>query len=468
MKFTLKDYQADAVDGRPSEPRVRANAVQAVGSCAAVVVLAHGDTGAGKTVMAAAVIEALFWGSDEFEFEPDPGAVVIWFSDDPNLNEQTRNRLMEASEKFTSSNLVRIEPPFAKPRLDPGKVYFLNTQKLTKTSRLTRGHVEPSTDETPLTGLRRPPRPTTRGGRSGRRSRTRSRTRTSRCTSSSTRRTAGSTRKDTRDKPTIVRKLVNGTLVRPADPDRVGHLRHDRALRGGDAKARGADETAGRLPSVTRRPGPSPGVGPGEGHARPGHPGRGGNFDSVLVRRAARKLARVDGAVDGVHGVCRVWRRRFSRCSCCRRRTRRIPIEVGRALDTIFEEYPDCVASRCRHVFGDHTTRRSGRGTSSGSSRNGFRRTRPSGCSSPRMRSRPVGLPAGRGAGVVPAGEGQHAHHPAAGRMVRSPLARRVPGDERLNAVDCILPFFDRTTAVKVVRFLTGELERCRAPRRRS
>jgi len=43
--------------------------------------------------------------------------------------------------------------------------------------------------------------------------------------------------------------------------------------------------------------------------------------------------------------------------------------------------------------------------------------------------------------------------------MVRSPLARRVPGDERLNAVDCVLPFFDRTTAVKVVRFLTGELD---------
>jgi hypothetical protein len=45
------------------------------------------------------------------------------------------------------------------------------------------------------------------------------------------------------------------------------------------------------------------------------------------------------------------------------------------------------------------------------------------------------------------------------GRMVRNPLARRIPGDERLNAVDCILPFFDRTTAVKVVRFLTGDLE---------
>jgi hypothetical protein len=43
--------------------------------------------------------------------------------------------------------------------------------------------------------------------------------------------------------------------------------------------------------------------------------------------------------------------------------------------------------------------------------------------------------------------------------MVRNPLARRIPGDERLNSVDCILPFFDRTTAVKVVRFLTGDLE---------
>jgi hypothetical protein len=40
--------------------------------------------------------------------------------------------------------------------------------------------------------------------------------------------------------------------------------------------------------------------------------------------------------------------------------------------------------------------------------------------------------------------------------MVRNPLARRIPGDEKLNSVECILPFFDRTTAGKVVKFLTG------------
>ena len=71
---------------------------------------------------------------------------MLWFSDDPSLNKQTFNRLRQASEKFTYSNLVHIEPPFAKPRLDPGKVYFLNTQKLTKSSLLTRGHVETAPD----------------------------------------------------------------------------------------------------------------------------------------------------------------------------------------------------------------------------------------------------------------------------------------------------------------------------------
>jgi hypothetical protein len=67
------------------------------------------------------VIEALFYGNETFEFEADPGAVVIWFSYSPDLNEQSRFRLMEASDKIESSDLIVIEPPFAKPRLDPGQ-----------------------------------------------------------------------------------------------------------------------------------------------------------------------------------------------------------------------------------------------------------------------------------------------------------------------------------------------------------
>ena len=40
------------------------------------------------------------------------------------------------------------------------------------------------------------------------------------------------------------------------------------------------------------------------------------------------------------------------------------------------------------------------------------------------------------------------------GRMVRTPLARRIPGNDRLNAVDCLLPKFDKETVEDVVRAL--------------
>jgi hypothetical protein len=101
VKFTLKDYQEQAVDevlqklkrarDNFKNPNKRENS-----SCSLTA-----TTGAGKTVMAAAAIEALFWGSEAFDFTPDPGAVVLWFSDSPDLNKQTFNRLLQASEKFT-------------------------------------------------------------------------------------------------------------------------------------------------------------------------------------------------------------------------------------------------------------------------------------------------------------------------------------------------------------------------------
>lgn len=40
------------------------------------------------------------------------------------------------------------------------------------------------------------------------------------------------------------------------------------------------------------------------------------------------------------------------------------------------------------------------------------------------------------------------------GRMVRTPLARRIPGNDRLNAVDCLLPRFDRKSVEAVVTAL--------------
>ena len=104
MRYTLKDYQNDAVadvlerlgwareDWHKRESRVAFSLTA--------------TTGAGKTVMAAAVIEALFDGDADHNFDSDPGAVVLWFTDDPSLNEQTRFRLMDAADRIGPSRLV--------------------------------------------------------------------------------------------------------------------------------------------------------------------------------------------------------------------------------------------------------------------------------------------------------------------------------------------------------------------------
>jgi len=42
------------------------------------------------------------------DFDADPGAVVIWFSDDPSLNEQTRFRQMEARDRINHSDMVVV------------------------------------------------------------------------------------------------------------------------------------------------------------------------------------------------------------------------------------------------------------------------------------------------------------------------------------------------------------------------
>jgi hypothetical protein len=45
------------------------------------------------------------------------------------------------------------------------------------------------------------------------------------------------------------------------------------------------------------------------------------------------------------------------------------------------------------------------------------------------------------------------------GRMVRTPLARRIPGNERLNSVDCLLPHFNKKSVKAVVAALTSDGE---------
>ena len=65
-----------------------------------------------------------------------------------------------------------------------------------------------------------------------------------------------------------------------------------------------------------------------------------------------------------------------------------------------------------------------------------------------------LGLPTGGGAGLVSAAEHRRTITQLLGRMIRTPLARRIPGNELLNSVECFLPRFDRKTATSVAEML--------------
>lgn len=133
MRFSLKDFQEWAVDELMSKLQT-ARYGASVKQPQAVVL--SSPTGSGKTVIVSAMIERLLRGH---EGTPgDPRAVFLWLSDSPELNEQSKNNIEKSSDLIPTGRLVTIEHPFNVNRLAPGHIYFLNTQKLTATSLLTK------------------------------------------------------------------------------------------------------------------------------------------------------------------------------------------------------------------------------------------------------------------------------------------------------------------------------------------
>lgn len=135
MKIELKDFQTDAVADLVDQfdsSRYEA----AKGRLQAVSVAS--PTGSGKTVIATALIERVLEGDDEHP--ADPNATFLWITDQPELNEQTRNKMLATSSALTPGLLETIDGSFDRDQatFSPGKVYFLNTQKLGRKSSLVR------------------------------------------------------------------------------------------------------------------------------------------------------------------------------------------------------------------------------------------------------------------------------------------------------------------------------------------
>jgi type III restriction enzyme len=135
MKIELKEFQVDAV-AELIDQLDSARYEASKGRSQAVSVAS--PTGSGKTVIATAVIERILAGDDDHPADPD--ATFLWITDQPELNEQTRNKMLATSSELTRSMLETINGGFDRNRetLTPGRVYFLNTQKLGRNSGLVK------------------------------------------------------------------------------------------------------------------------------------------------------------------------------------------------------------------------------------------------------------------------------------------------------------------------------------------
>lgn len=144
MRVELKDFQAGAVATLANRLRSMCRRYEQDGELSSVCLAS--PTGSGKTVMCAATIEALFFGDDDLGLMPDENAVVLWLSDSPSLNEQTSVRFSNVADKLADSildrrHLVTITNDFgaAHDILEPRHVYFLSKDLLSKNGLLTKG-----------------------------------------------------------------------------------------------------------------------------------------------------------------------------------------------------------------------------------------------------------------------------------------------------------------------------------------
>ncbi|MXZ05907.1 MAG: DEAD/DEAH box helicase [Acidimicrobiia bacterium] len=132
MRLVLKDFQQEAVEDLTTRIR-QAASIAGPNSPQAVVLSA--PTGAGKTVIATRLLERILQG--DHQQGPDDQAIFLWITDLPELNLQTYNKMLNTSDVLTPMDMEVIESSFNQEVLSPGRLYFLNTQKLGKDKLLT-------------------------------------------------------------------------------------------------------------------------------------------------------------------------------------------------------------------------------------------------------------------------------------------------------------------------------------------
>lgn len=439
MRWPLYDFQADAVaDVLGRLERARED-YRRRGDISAFALSA--TTGAGKTVMATAVFEALFFGSDEHDFEADPTAVVLWVTDDPSLNEQTRDRILEAGggDPLGYGQVEIIDEGFEQEVFDNQRIYFLNIQKLSSSStfvrrsnkrQITLWDTIRNTIEHPHRTLYLVLDEAHRGMRKA---------------------ANGEAR------PTIVQRLVNGHDDVPPTPIVWGIsatiARFDAAMKAANAEGRVL------LPNVNVPSDRVQASGLLKDTICLDFPDEQGDFETTLLRSAVKELLSIEAQ----------WNDYAKKEKPANPVVPLLVVQVPntpkdadliRYLDVIYDTWPDLPLDTVANVFGEHQTLELGKYTVPY-----IPPQRVQDSTHVRVLLAKDAISTGWDcprAEVMISFRG--AQDPTyitqlLGRMVRTPLAERIESNQQLNSVTCVLPHFDRPTAIKVAEILTGEVE---------
>lgn len=135
MKVSLFPFQQMALKD------LRINTAEALGAYQRThtpqVISFTAPTGAGKTIIMTSFIESVLFGDSYYPEQTN--AIFVWLSDSPELNEQSKLKIDTKSDKIRLGQCVTIsDESFDKELLEDGHIYFLNTQKLGKSSNLTK------------------------------------------------------------------------------------------------------------------------------------------------------------------------------------------------------------------------------------------------------------------------------------------------------------------------------------------
>jgi len=435
VKYELFDYQEAAVAAL-SKHLIRATRDHDEDPDERAAVVLAAPTGAGKTVIATGVIEASLDGD-----EATPGvedATFLWVTDDPSLNRQTLQKMLDSSSDIKLNRLTIIESDFDEEVFAPGRVYFLNIQKLSANATLSRSRVDGRTyslwETIANTIVQRPHgfvvvvdeahRGTTTAAASG------------------------------RNRETIVSQIIGGgTTGRPAAPVVWGISATPRRFLGAMAEAgRTTKQHTVRIEDVRAS-------GLLKEQIVLGHTQGIDAAESALVRFAVQRVRLYDqkwAAYTAATGEPTVHPALVIQVA-----DKPTPAELGTLISTVLEEWPGIGHEAVVHTFADHAVVTTG----------GYEIPWcPPEDIQDRTEIRVVLCKTAITTGWdCPRAEVLLSFRVAhdldlitqvMGRMVRTPLARRIDTDQDLNAVHCILPKFDKAAVEAIAeRFRGGDDE---------